>query len=150
MRSLRIEVQGVVQGVGFRPFVYRIANEYGITGTVANTARGVDIRATGDGDSVFLFLKALKDEAPAAAIVEKVSVFSEEQPAASDFRILSSDGAGPKQVLISPDLATCDDCRRELFDPGDRRFHYPFINCTNCGPRFTIISDTPYDRPLTP
>jgi len=149
MRSLRIEVQGVVQGVGFRPFVYRIANEYGITGTVANTARGVDIRATGDGDSVFLFLKALKDEAPAAAIVEKVSVFSEEQPAASDFRILSSDGAGPKQVLISPDLATCDDCRRELFDPGDRRFHYPFINCTNCGPRFTIISDTPYDRPLT-
>jgi len=149
MRSLRVEVKGVVQGVGFRPFVYRIAKEYGITGTVANTPQGVDIVASGDGDSLFLFLKALKDEAPPAAIVEKVSVFSAQPPAAHSFEILPSDRGGQKHVLISPDLATCEDCTRELFDGSDRRYRYPFINCTNCGPRFTIISDTPYDRPLT-
>jgi hydrogenase maturation protein HypF len=149
MRSLRIEVSGVVQGVGFRPFVYRTANEYGITGSVANNPRGVEIFAEGDGDSMFMFLKALKDEAPPAALVEKVSVFSEAPLGANGFEIRPSEGEGRKQVLISPDLATCDDCARELFDEDDRRYRYPFINCTNCGPRFTIISDTPYDRPLT-
>ncbi|MHB8894752.1 MAG: carbamoyltransferase HypF [Candidatus Geothermincolia bacterium] len=149
MRSLRVEVRGVVQGVGFRPFVYRIANEYGITGSVANTSQGVEIKAHGDGDSIFLFLKALKDEAPPAAVVEKVSVFSAAPAAGHGFEILESESAGERQVLVSPDLATCDDCVRELFDPEDRRYRYPFINCTNCGPRFTIIRDTPYDRPLT-
>jgi len=149
MRNLRVEVEGIVQGVGFRPFVYRIAEEYGITGSVTNTARGVEIVASGDGDSVYLFLKALKDEAPPAALVEKVSVFSIDPTGATAFEILPSDSDGRRQVLISPDLATCDDCARELFDPGDRRYRYPFINCTNCGPRFTIIGNTPYDRPLT-
>lgn len=149
MRSLRIEVSGVVQGVGFRPFVYSIANKYGITGTVANTPSGVEVFAQGDGDSIFLFLKAMKDEAPPAARVEKVSVFSASPSSARAFEILPSKGDGLSQVLISPDLATCPECARELFDEGNRRYRYPFINCTSCGPRFTIISDTPYDRPST-
>lgn len=149
MRSLRIEVTGIVQGVGFRPFVFRIANEYGITGRVANTAKGVAIDAQGDGDSMFLFLKALKDEAPPAALIEKVSVYSAAPSSASSFEIAASDAQGSRQVLVSPDLATCPDCVRELFDQSDRRYRYPFINCTNCGPRFTIIRDTPYDRSQT-
>ncbi len=149
MRSLRIQVSGIVQGVGFRPFVYRIANDYGISGRVSNNTQGVDILANGDGDSLFLFLKALKDEAPAAALVERVNVTSADEIATGPFEIAPSDAEGSKQVLISPDLATCDDCVRELFDAADRRHRYPFINCTNCGPRFTIIRDTPYDRPLT-
>jgi hydrogenase maturation protein HypF len=149
MRSLRIQVSGIVQGVGFRPFVYRIANDYGISGSVSNNTQGVDILASGDGDSLFLFLKALKDEAPAAALVERVNVASAGEIATGPFEIVASDAEGSKQVLISPDLATCDDCVRELFDASDRRHRYPFINCTNCGPRFTIIRDTPYDRPLT-
>jgi hydrogenase maturation protein HypF len=149
MRSLRIQVSGIVQGVGFRPFVYRIANDYGISGRVSNNTQGVDILASGDGDSLFLFLKALKDEAPAAALVERVNVTSADEIATGPFEIAPSDAEGSKQVLISPDLATCDDCVRELFDAADRRHRYPFINCTNCGPRFTIIRDTPYDRPLT-
>ena len=149
MRSLRIQVSGIVQGVGFRPFVYRIANDYGISGRVSNNTQGVDILASGDGDSLFLFLKALKDDAPAAALVERVNVTSADEIATGPFEIAPSDAEGSKQVLISPDLATCDDCVRELFDAADRRHRYPFINCTNCGPRFTIIRDTPYDRPLT-
>ena len=149
MRSLRIQVRGIVQGVGFRPFVYRIANDYGISGRVSNNTQGVDILATGDGDSLFLFLKALKDEAPPAAVVERVDVTSAGELATGAFEIVASDAEGSRQVLISPDLATCDDCVREMFDAGDRRYRYPFINCTNYGPRFTIIRDTPYDRPLT-
>jgi hydrogenase maturation protein HypF len=149
MRHLRIEVRGIVQGVGFRPFVYRIAHEHGINGTVSNNPLGVDITASGEGDQIYLFLKDLKDEAPPAAVVEKVSVFTIEPFEAGAFRIVPSTRQGEKHVLISPDLATCDDCASELFDESDRRYRYPFINCTNCGPRFTIISDTPYDRPNT-
>ncbi len=149
MRHLLIEIRGIVQGVGFRPFVYRIANEYGIQGRVSNNPLGVDIVARGDGDRLYLFLKALKDEAPPAAVVEKVSVTTTEPFEADSFQIAASTYGGDGQVLISPDLATCDDCVAELFDPADRRYRYPFINCTNCGPRFTIIARTPYDRAFT-
>jgi hydrogenase maturation protein HypF len=149
MRHLRIEVRGIVQGVGFRPFVYRIANEHGIKGSVSNNPQGVDIVARGEGDQIYLFLKALKDEAPPAAVVDKVSVFTTDPFLASSFTITPSKSDGEKHVLISPDLATCDDCLAELYDEDDRRYRYPFINCTNCGPRFTIIADTPYDRPNT-
>jgi hydrogenase maturation protein HypF len=149
MRYLRIEVRGIVQGVGFRPFVYHIAREHGIEGSVSNNPLGVDILARGDGDLIYLFLKALKDEAPPAAVVEKVSVHTTEPFEADSFEIVPSTSEGEKHVLISPDLATCDDCLGELFDRADRRYRYPFINCTNCGPRFTIIADTPYDRPNT-
>jgi hydrogenase maturation protein HypF len=149
MRYLRVEVKGIVQGVGFRPFVYRIANQYGIRGSVSNNPLGVEIVASGDGDQIYLFLKALRNEAPPAAVVDKVSVFTMDPFQADSFSIVPSSVEGEKHVLISPDLATCDDCLAELFDPSDRRYHYPFINCTNCGPRFTIIADTPYDRPNT-
>lgn len=149
MRTLRIEVKGVVQGVGFRPFVYRVANDYGISGTVNNTPSGVVIMAMGDGEMMFQFLKALKDDAPVAAVIDSVQAAAAAPFAADAFKIAQSDTEGNRQVLISPDIATCDSCAAELFDEADRRYRYPFINCTNCGPRFTIIRDTPYDRALT-
>jgi len=149
MRYLKIDIKGIVQGVGFRPFVYRIASQGGITGRVVNTPLGVEIEAAGEGDQIYLFLRALKDEAPPQAVVEDLRVTSMEPFESTGFVIGPSEWNGQKSVLISPDLATCSDCVRELFDTGDRRYRYPFINCTNCGPRFTIINDTPYDRPFT-
>ncbi|MBK5092628.1 MAG: carbamoyltransferase HypF [Actinobacteria bacterium] len=149
MRHLKIEASGIVQGVGFRPFVYRIANEHGIKGSVSNTPGGVRIHASGDGDQLYLFLRALKDEAPPQAVIEEVQVETAAPFSAASFEIIPSTGGEDRSVLISPDLATCGDCLDELLDAGDRRYRYPFINCTNCGPRFTIIRDTPYDRPNT-
>ena len=149
MRYLNIEASGIVQGVGFRPFVYRIANEHAIKGSVSNTRSGVRIVASGEGDQLYMFLRDLKDEAPSQAVVEEVRVETAAPFEAASFEIVSSTGGEEKSVLISPDLATCGDCVAELFDPNDRRYLYPFINCTNCGPRFTIIRDTPYDRPFT-
>lgn len=149
MRHIEIEVRGVVQGVGFRPFVYRLATEHGVQGQVSNDTRGVNITARGDGDQLFLFLKALKDGAPPASVIEKVSVFTRDPFEAHGFRIAPSAADGPGEVFVSPDIATCGDCLAELFDPENRRYGYPFINCTNCGPRFTIIRGTPYDRPNT-
>jgi hydrogenase maturation protein HypF len=144
-----IEVNGIVQGVGFRPFVYRLAGEHGIAGSVTNTQGGVRIRAAAGSSSMASFLRALEAEAPPQAAIEAIASTDIPPFPADSFAILTSDAAGGKHTLISPDLATCDDCLEELFDPGDRRYRYPFINCTNCGPRFTIIRDTPYDRPLT-
>ncbi|MBU1672403.1 MAG: carbamoyltransferase HypF [Actinobacteria bacterium] len=150
MRGLKIEVRGIVQGVGFRPFVYRVAREYGITGSVSNDSRGVTIHASGEGEQLYLFLNAIKNEAPPAAVVEEVNVFTEGRPSRyPSFEIAPSSADGGREVLVSPDIATCRECIAELFDPGDRRYLYPFINCTNCGPRFTIIAETPYDRPNT-
>ena len=148
-RYLKIEIEGIVQGVGLRPFVYRLASEHGIKGTVSNTVEGVVIEACGESGAVDDFVKGLREEAPPQAVIEDLRVSEIKPFSASLFEIISSSGVGEKSVLISPDLATCDDCVRELLDPDDRRYRYPFINCTNCGPRFTIISDTPYDRPLT-
>ena len=149
MRYLNIEASGIVQGVGFRPFVYRIANEHAIKGSVSNTPNGVRIVASGDGDQLYMFLRALKDEAPRQAVIEEVRVETAAPFDAASFEIVPSTRGEDRSVLVSPDLATCPDCVAELFDPDDRRYRYPFINCTNCGPRFTIIRDTPYDRPST-
>jgi hydrogenase maturation protein HypF len=146
---LEIDVSGIVQGVGFRPFVYRLAREYGLRGDVTNNPDGVRIRAAGDKVSLDAFLGALPAQAPPQALIEGIRARETSPFAAGAFDISPSSHNGDRNTLISPDLATCDDCLRELFDPGDRRFRYPFINCTNCGPRFTIISDMPYDRPLT-
>jgi hydrogenase maturation protein HypF len=146
---LEIEVSGIVQGVGFRPFVYRLAGERGIAGSVTNTPEGVRIMAAAPGGSLRSFLAALRAEAPPQAVIEDIGSRETAPFSAGSFTILASDHEGEKHTLISPDLATCDDCLNELFAPGDRRYRYPFINCTNCGPRFTIIRDTPYDRPLT-
>ncbi len=146
---LEINVRGIVQGVGFRPFVYRIARERGLAGWVVNTPEGVCIKIGGEQEALDSFLGALRKEAPPAAVIEEVKSRKVTPFKAESFQIRESSGEGERVTLVSPDLATCADCLRELFDPADRRYRYPFINCTNCGPRFTIIADTPYDRPFT-
>lgn len=154
MRHAHIHVTGIVQGVGMRPFVYREAMAHGICGWVLNAGDGVHIEAHALSESLGEFVAALSEHAPAASRVEHVAV-ADLEPDAWDaaneqgFRIVASQDQTAHTTLISPDIATCDDCLRELFDPADRRFHYPFINCTNCGPRFTIIRSLPYDRTAT-
>ncbi len=154
MRHVHIHVTGIVQGVGMRPFVYREAMAHGICGWVLNAGDGVHIEAHAPADALDAFVAALSEHAPAAARVERVDV-ADLGPggwSAADergFRIVASQDQTAHTTLVSPDIATCDDCLRELFDPADRRYHYPFINCTNCGPRFTIIRSLPYDRAAT-
>jgi len=151
----QITVRGVVQGVGFRPFVYNLALRHGLTGWVLNHSGGVDIEVEGPGPALAAFLHDLTALAPPLARIEGVEVQDAPpagypQDSASDrFEIRHSRAEAGRYQLISPDIATCDDCRRELLDPADRRYRYPFTNCTNCGPRFTIIADIPYDRPNT-
>jgi hydrogenase maturation protein HypF len=144
----QIEVSGVVQGVGFRPFVFRLAKTQQLTGTVRNTAAGVTIEVQGSPQAIEQFAGCLPVAAPALARIS--SIVARDVPARdeTEFRILSSQD-GRAHTLISPDIAVCPDCLRELFDPADRRYRYPFINCTNCGPRFTIVSGIPYDRANT-
>lgn len=154
MRHAHIHVTGIVQGVGMRPFVYREAMAHGICGWVLNAGDGVHIEAHAQSESLDEFIAALSEHAPAASRVEHVEVVDlapGDWDAANEqgFRIVASQDQTAHTTLISPDIATCDDCLRELFDPADRRFHYPFINCTNCGPRFTIIRSLPYDRAAT-
>lgn len=154
MRHVHIHVTGIVQGVGMRPFVYREAMAHGICGWVLNAGDGVHIEAHAPADALDAFVAALSEHAPAAARVERVDV-ADLGPggwSAADergFRIVASQDQTAHTTLVSSDIATCDDCLRELFDPADRRYHYPFINCTNCGPRFTIIRSLPYDRAAT-
>ncbi len=151
MAALRkaIDVTGIVQGVGFRPFVYRLANVCCLTGFVANTPAGVKIEVEGPADRVEEFLDRLPKEVPPLANITSISLRDAELEGSDAFRIVSSRLGEPPKALISPDVAVCDDCLREMSNPRDRRFRYPFINCTNCGPRFTIIRDIPYDRPRT-
>jgi hydrogenase maturation protein HypF len=145
----QIAVSGIVQGVGFRPYVYRLASEGHLSGSVRNTAAGVVIEVQGAGDAVHDFVARLPAQAPPLARITDVRV--RDLPCNGDrqFRIIASAGQEHVRTLISPDVAICPDCLRELFDPADRRYKYPFINCTNCGPRFTIVRGIPYDRPLT-
>ena len=154
MRHVHIHVTGIVQGVGMRPFVYREAMAHGICGWVLNAGDGVHIEAHAPADALDTFVAALSEHAPAAARVEHVEVVDlavNGWDAANEqgFRIVASQDQTAHTTLVSPDIATCNDCLRELFDPADRRYHYPFINCTNCGPRFTIIRSLPYDRAAT-
>lgn len=154
MRHVHIHVTGIVQGVGMRPFVYREATAHDICGWVLNAGDGVHIEAHAPADALDAFVAALSEHAPAAARVEHVETMdlaANGWDAASKqgFRIVASQDQTAHTTLVSPDIATCDDCLRELFDPADRRYHYPFINCTNCGPRFTIIRSLPYDRAAT-
>lgn len=154
MRHVHIHVTGIVQGVGMRPFVYREAIAHGICGWVLNAGDGVHIEAHAPADALDAFVAALSEHAPAAArveYVEAVDLAANGWDTANEqgFRIVASQDQTAHTTLVSPDIATCDDCLRELFDPADRRYHYPFINCTNCGPRFTIIRSLPYDRAAT-
>lgn len=142
-----ITFKGVVQGVGFRPFVFRLAESLNVKGWVNNNSTGVMIHA--EGENLREFYRRLLAELPPLAVV-KEHTFKEIEPLGyNDFRIVASTGGQAKEVLISPDVATCQECQREILDPEERRFHYPFTNCTNCGPRYTIICDSPYDRSNT-
>jgi hydrogenase maturation protein HypF len=149
LQRLRIEIQGAVQGVGFRPFVYRLATELNLVGWVMNDTTGVFIEIEGPRQILEEFLERLPAEKPPLSIIQ--SLESDWQPPAGyeRFEIRQSDDRGAKTVLVLPDVATCSDCLREVLDSGDRRHKYPFTNCTNCGPRFTIIEALPYDRPNT-
>ena len=144
-----VQVEGVVQGVGFRPFVYALATRLGLAGHVGNNAAGVFIEIEGAPPRVRDFLALLEREAPPLARIDAVRTTAIAPGGGAGFSIVMSEPGGPRQALVSADSATCADCLAELADPGDRRFGYPFINCTNCGPRFTIVRDVPYDRPLT-
>jgi hydrogenase maturation protein HypF len=144
-----VRVEGVVQGVGFRPFVYGLAGRTGVAGRVGNDVHGVFVEIEGTPAQVDAFLTGLVAQAPPLAAIERVTTSAAPPTGAAGFTIAASDAAGERHTLVSADSATCDDCLRELFDPDDRRYRYPFINCTNCGPRFTIVRDVPYDRPLT-
>jgi len=145
---VEVEVSGIVQGVGFRPFIYKLAKNLDLKGIVLNNERGVKIDVEGTKRHIASFLGAL-DAPPPIAQVEAIETRHLPCAGYSDFQIERSQKAGSTYTFISPDVAVCKDCLRELFDETDRRYKYPFINCTNCGPRFTIITDIPYDRPYT-
>ena len=144
-----IEVSGIVQGVGFRPYVYRLATGRNLAGMIRNTPAGVTIEIQGPAQTVQDFVERLPAEAPPLARITSFTVHEVPCNGERDFRIVHSREGEEVRTLISPDVAICPDCLRELFDPNDRRYRYPFINCTNCGPRFTIVRDIPYDRPST-
>ena len=146
---MRLSVKGVVQGVGFRPFVYSLALEHGLSGFVGNNSGGVFIEIEGHPRVLAAFQSDLIRRKPPLAHIDSVTTQSLAPLGEHTFHIAESESQAAANTLISPDICLCDDCRRELFDPHDRRYRYPFINCTNCGPRFTIIRDIPYDRPLT-
>ncbi|MBL8146221.1 MAG: carbamoyltransferase HypF [Anaerolineae bacterium] len=145
----RLRVQGVVQGVGFRPFVYGLAARYGLAGFVGNNSAGVFIEIEGPPPALEAFAAALRAETPPLAHIETIACEELAQQGGSGFVIVHSEAQAGALTLVSPDIAVCDDCLRELFDPANRRYRYPFINCTHCGPRYTIIRSLPYDRPQT-
>src|SRR5438270_13250203 len=144
-----IEVSGTVQGVGVRPFIYRLANQLGLHGFVRNRTSDVLIELEGDTPSLDRFLDELRTRPPPLARIDGVKWRPGSPRGDRHFRIEPSEAARPDSIFISPDIATCDACLRELFDPSDRRHRYPFLNCTNCGPRLTIIRGAPYDRERT-
>lgn len=146
---VRIELEGVVQGVGFRPFVRALAERAGLAGHVANHERGACVEVEGDAAAIDRFAAALLRDAPPLAVIERVVRSAIATRGESGFAIAASRTSGERRALVSPDVATCDDCLRELFDPRDRRFQYAFTNCTHCGPRYTILREIPYDRANT-
>jgi hydrogenase maturation protein HypF len=146
---LKISVRGAVQGVGFRPFIYRLATQLGLNGWVLNSAQGVLIEVEGVRELLMQFLVRMEKEKPARASIHSLESCVLDAVGYDRFEISASEQSGPKTVLVLPDIATCPDCLREILDPKDRRYRYPFTNCTNCGPRFTIVEALPYDRSNT-
>ena len=149
VQRLRITLHGAVQGVGFRPFVYRLATEMSLTGWVLNSSAGLVVEVEGPSEQLSRFEQRLEQERPKASVVSVREFAWLPAEGSMRFEILASDHDSGKTVNVLPDLATCTECREELFDPENRRFEYPFTNCTNCGPRYTIVVDIPYDRPNT-
>jgi len=149
MQGMRVHISGIVQGVGFRPFVYGLADRLKLRGWVKNTSAGVEIEVDGERDVLDTFINLLREEAPPLSRIDDLTVSIRPVNRFTSFDIVHSEAVEGAFQPISPDVSICEDCLRELFDPDDRRYRYPFINCTNCGPRFTIIQDIPYDRPKT-
>ena len=149
MQGASLHITGIVQGVGFRPYVYGLAIRYGLNGWVRNTTAGVDIEIDGKPDAIDAFTNSLRSELPLLARIDTFEVKYGALHGYSKFEIIQSEVISGAFQPISPDVSTCADCLKEIFDPSNRRYLYPFTNCTNCGPRFTIISDIPYDRPNT-
>jgi hydrogenase maturation protein HypF len=149
MIGTKIHITGIVQGVGFRPFVFSQAVHQGLTGWVCNTSAGVDIEVNGEPVAINMFIQSLKTDAPPLARIDSLDFQQIPIHPYETFEIIQSKSVSDAFQPISPDISICPDCLRELFDPTDRRYRYPFINCTNCGPRLTIIDDIPYDRPQT-
>jgi hydrogenase maturation protein HypF len=141
-----IKISGVVQGVGFRPFIYRLALENDLKGWVLNGEQGVEIHLEGEEGQLRVFLEEMKTQAPQGATIAKIHTKAEEPAGFTDFKILDSNSSRRPTVRISPDFPVCKDCLQELFDPRDQRYHYPYINCTNCGPRYSVVQNLPYDR----
>ncbi|MDQ4078023.1 MAG: carbamoyltransferase HypF [Chloroflexota bacterium] len=149
LQRLRLVIRGAVQGVGFRPFIYRLASEMELHGWVLNSAQGVFVEVEGISDQLECFRSRVEREKPPRALIESMEFSFLDPVGFTTFEIHHSDEAGAKTVVILPDIATCPDCLREIFDRSDRRYRYPFTNCTNCGPRYTIVEALPYDRPNT-
>ena len=153
MKSLitakRLEISGVVQGVGFRPFLFVLAKKYQLKGEVSNTAGGVLVIVEGSSENIKNFTNDIYVKNPLLASVTGIETFDVELSNFSLFQIVKSKTLNNRTTLISPDVSICSDCLEEMKDSLDRRYEYPFINCTNCGPRYTIIEDIPYDRPKT-
>ena len=149
LTAFRIEIRGIVQGVGFRPYVHKMVEKYGFSGWIRNTSYGAQLELAGSRRALLHFLDDLKKSPPPLALIEGVEYTAVEVREYSGFRIIESERSGHMETLVSPDVGICADCARELLDPADRRYKYPFINCTNCGPRFTIIKSVPYDRAST-
>ncbi|HEY0722346.1 MAG TPA: acylphosphatase, partial [Gammaproteobacteria bacterium] len=145
----RLAVSGIVQGVGFRPYVWRLATELGLDGWVSNDGSGVVIEVRGEAEAIHRFTERLSAEAPPLARVREVRWQESGEVVASGFQICESRSEGPATTMIGPDSGVCPDCLAELFDPAERRFRYPFINCTHCGPRYTLTRALPYDRAQT-
>lgn len=147
MERLSLKIRGIVQGVGFRPFIHKLVGSYGLQGYIKNTSSGVELELEGERAELERFVRDVPEKAPKLAVIESVEPeYSAELAGFTGFEIRQSKREASRNTLISPDICICDDCLRELFTPTDRRCRYPFINCTNCGPRFTIIKDVPYDR----
>src|SRR5512146_516330 len=148
VQRLRMVIRGAVQGVGFRPFVFRLASELNLAGWVSNTAAGVFLEVEGEPDRLREFQLRVERDKPAIAYIQSLESSFLDPIGLETFEIRES-SAGKKTVLVLPDIATCPACLADIFDPHNRRYRYPFTNCTNCGPRFTIIESLPYDRPST-
>lgn len=141
---LKIAIRGAVQGVGFRPFIFRLATGLGLTGWVNNSPQGVFLEVEGPRPALEQFLARLDAEKPPRSFIQSLEPTWLDPVGFKEFAIRPSETGGDKTALVLPDIATCPDCLREIFDPRDRRYHYPFTNCTNCGPRFSIIESLPY------
>src|SRR5262245_46402421 len=146
---LRVVIRGAVQGVGFRPFIYRLATSMELAGWVNNSSQGVFIEVEGNHEQLRRFLLRIEAERPPRSFIQSLESALLEPVGYAGFEVRDSDESGPKSAFVLPDIATCPDCLREIFDPADRRYRYPFTNCTNCGPRYSIIEGLPYDRANT-